>query len=284
MGETNYKIFATEVRRLVLQTLHNSGGSHTGSNLSIVDIISVLYNGVLTIDPKNPYWKERDRFILSKGHACLALYATLALKGFFPSSWLSSYYQNGGKLAGHVTHKGVPGVEVSTGSLGHGLPLGCGMALAAKRARQTWRTFVLLSDGELDEGSNWEPILFAPHHRLDNLVVIIDYNKLQSLVTVKETLNLEPLAQKWEAFGWSVAEVDGHDTHALEETFSKLPFGKGKPNCIIAHTTKGKGISFMENNNLWHYRAPDKDELAQALEELEEATRNKVQDTKKKIL
>jgi len=269
MGKNiDLKEFAKELRILVLKTIHRAKSSHTGTNLSAADLLAVLYGSILRFDPKRPSWSERDRFILSKGHGCAVVYAALALKGFFPLAWLDTYYQNNGKLPGHITHHGIPGAEVSTGSLGHGLPLGCGMALAGKRDKKDYRVFVLLSDGELDEGSNWEPILFAPHHKLDNLVAIVDYNKLQSLVSVEETLSLEPLVKKWEAFNWAVKEVDGHNTGEIEQALKSVPFIKGKPSCIIAHTTKGKGVSFMENNNLWHYRAPNDAELKSALKEL----------------
>ncbi|MDO8505562.1 MAG: transketolase [bacterium] len=263
------KLFSKEIRRSVLLMLHRAKASHVGSNFSEADILSVLYSGVLRVDSQNPAWPERDRFIVSKGHACAAVYVALALKGFFPKDWLNQYYVNDGKLAGHMTHKGVPGVEASTGSLGHGLSIGTGMALAAKRSNVNWRAFVLLSDGELDEGSSWEPMLFAAHHKLDNLIAIVDYNKIQSLTFVKDTLGLEPLADKWRAFGWNVREVDGHDHGALTEILNAVPLELGKPNCIIAHTVKGKGVSFMENNNLWHYRAPNDEELEKALEEIE---------------
>jgi transketolase len=231
-------------------------------------LLAVLYNGILSVDPKRPEWPERDRFILSKGHACAALYVALAERGFFPDSWLDDFYQDGAQLAGHATHVGVPGVEISTGSLGHGLPIGCGMALAAKRNRESHRVFVMLSDGECDEGSNWEAALFAPHHQLDNLVVIVDYNKIQSLGTVKEVLDLEPFADKWRAFSWAVQEIDGHDLRQIERALTHLPAKPGKPTCVIAHTIKGKGVSFMEDKLLWHYRSPNSEEMAAAVSEL----------------
>ncbi len=265
----DYAKIANEIRRTVLKMANRAKSAHVGSSLSLVELLSVLYWGILRAKPLNPSWEERDRFILSKGHGCAVLYATLAAKKFFPHRWLDTYYQNGGKLSGHITHHNIPGVEASTGSLGHGLPIGCGMAIAAKRDKKKYRVLVILSDGELDEGSNWEAILFAPHHKLDNLVVIIDYNKIQSLTFVKDTLNLEPLAQKWSTFGWAVKEIDGHNFDEIEKTLAQIPFVKGKPSCVIAHTIKGKGVSFMENDNLWHYRAPDEHELKKALKELE---------------
>ncbi len=246
-----------------------AGSSHAGSALLIADLLAVLYGQILRINPREPNRANRDRFVLSKGHACAALYAVLAEKGFFPVAWLDNFYRDGAPLAGHVTHVGVPGIEVSTGSLGHGLAIACGMALAAKRDSVTYRVFALLSDGECDEGSTWEAALFAPHHRLDNLVAIVDYNKIQSLGTIKEVLGLEPLAAKWEAFGWAVREIDGHNISQIESVLRVLPAVPGKPTCVVAHTVKGKGVSFMENNLLWHYRAPDDQELRRALTELD---------------
>jgi transketolase len=248
--------------------IHRAKSSHLGSAFSMAELLAVLYTRILRVDPNRPDWPERDRFVLSKGHACAALYAVLAARGFFPEDWLDDFYQDGAHLAGHATHSGVPGIEVSTGSLGHGLPIACGMALAGKRDGRAHRVFALLSDGECDEGSVWEAALFAPHHRLDNLIVIVDYNKIQSLGTVKEVLNLEPFAAKWQGFGWSVREVDGHDVGQIERALTDIPAESGKPTCIIAHTVKGKGVSFMEHKLLWHYRAPDRDELAKALLEL----------------
>jgi transketolase len=251
-----------------LEMIYRAKSSHIGSSFSIAELLAVLYTDVLRLDPQNPEWPGRDRFILSKGHACAALYVALAERGFFPPSWLDEFYQDGARLAGHATHVGVPGVEVSTGSLGHGLPIACGMALAAKRNDATYRVFVVLSDGECDEGSNWEAALFAPHHQLDNLVVIVDYNKIQSLGSVREVLNLEPFNDKWRAFGWSVLEIDGHDLLQIKNALAGVPVTRGAPTCIIAHTIKGKGVSFMEDQLLWHYRAPNKEEIASAISEL----------------
>jgi transketolase len=220
--------------------------------------------------PARPDWPDRDRFIFSKGHAAAALYAVLAEQGFFPLQWLDDYCRDGSPLLGHVTAT-VPGVDLSTGSLGHGLPVACGMALAGRRKRLPQRVFCLLSDGECDEGSVWEAALFAPHHYLDNLTVIVDHNKLQGFGTVKEVLRLEPLAAKWQAFRWSVREIDGHDLSALEETLSAVPFEPGRPSAIVAHTVKGKGVSYMEHRLAWHYRTPDAGALQQALYEVEQS-------------
>lgn len=264
-------LLANRIRRRVIEMIHRAKTSHVGSVFSTVDILAVLYEKILRLDPTQPDWIERDRFILSKGHACAGLYAVLAERGFFPESWLEEFCVDGGRLAGHATHIGVPGVEVSTGSLGHGLALACGMALVGKRENRPFRVFTMLSDGECDEGSTWEAALFAPFHRLDNLVSIVDYNKIQSLGAVKEVLDLNPLAAKWQSFGWSVLEIDGHDIAQIEDAFRTIPAQSGSPTCIIAHTIKGKGVSFMENKLLWHYRSPDQGELRLALAELDEA-------------
>jgi transketolase len=245
------------------------GSSHVASALSMADILAVLYGGILRVDPAAPKRPDRDRFVLSKGHAGAAVYAALAESGFFPVEKLQTHYQDGSDLS-HVSHKGIPGVELSTGSLGHGLPVAAGMAYAGRLRGHAHRVFVLLSDGECDEGSNWEAILFAAHHQLDNLIAIVDYNKIQSLAPVADTLRLEPFADKWTSFGWSVVEVDGHDHDQLRSAFSALPATPGKPTCVLAHTTKGKGISFMENTVLWHYRTARGQELAAALQELEQ--------------
>jgi len=247
--------------------VHRANASHIGSALSIADIMAVLYCTVLGKDKDNPEWKDRDRFILSKGHACVAIYAVLAESGYFDKSELESYGTDYSNFMTHISHK-VPGVEFSTGSLGHGLPFGVGKALAAKKQGSDWRTFVLLGDGEMDEGSNWEAMMFASHHQLDNLVAIIDYNKLQSLTTVADTLGIEPLAHKLEAFGWCAKEIDGHDHTSLELALSSTPWENGKPSVLIAHTVKGKGVSYMENSVDWHYKSPNDQQLAQALSDL----------------
>lgn len=262
------KELAKRIRIHALRMTSRGGSSHIGAALSIADILAVLYTGVLHVDPKNPAKSDRDRFILSKGHAGAAVYAVLAETGFFPIEKLKTHCQDGSDLCGHVSHIGIPGVELSTGSLGHGLSVGVGMALGAKMDNRTHRVVVLLSDGECDEGSNWEAILFAAHHGLDNLIAIIDYNKIQSLDFVSKTLALEPFSEKWQSFGWTVREVDGHDYQDLQNALTNFPFKAGKPSVIIAHTTKGKGVSFMENTVLWHYRCPRGEEFESALKEL----------------
>ena len=262
--------FARQMRISALRMVHRAKASHIASALSIVDMVAVLYAQVMRLEPADPHAPGRDRFILSKGHACVAVYAALAEAGFFSKAELQSYGQDHAALMNHISHK-VAGVEFSTGSLGHGLPFGTGKALAAKRLQADWKTYVLLSDGELGEGSNWEAFLFAAHHRLDNLVALIDYNKLQSLTTVDATLRIEPLAAKLAAFGWSVREVDGHDHTALTAALASAPWHSGQPSVLIAHTTKGKGVHFMENKVEWHYRSPNDAQLAEALAALQEA-------------
>lgn len=265
-----HRALANRIRQHVLKMTYHAKSAHVGTSLSMADLLAVVYGGVLHVDPSRPGWPERDRFILSKGHGCAGLYAVLAERGFFPGEWLDNFYQDGSRLAGHVTHTGIPGVDASTGALGHGLSIACGMALVGKRDGRSYRVFTMLSDGECDEGSTWEAVLFAPQHGLDNLIAIVDYNKIQSLGTVKEVLDLEPLVAKWEAFSWAVREIDGHDFEQIEGSLKDIPFKPGQPSCIIAHTVKGKGVSFMENKLLWHYRSPDGEELRRALAELEE--------------
>lgn len=259
---------ARSIRRHAVNMTSRGRSSHVGSVLSCADILAALYGRVMRIRPSEPRWAERDRFIMSKGHAGAGVYAALAELGYFPVTWLQEHCQNGTTLCGHIAAHGVPGVEFSTGSLGHGLPVACGIAYALRATGSTSRTFVLLSDGELDEGSNWEAMLFAAHHDLNGLCGIIDYNKIQSLAPVSETLGLEPLADKFRSFGWEVRECDGHDHDGLVSGLR--PAAGRAPVMLLAHTTKGKGISFMENSVLWHYRSPQGEEYAAAIAELEE--------------
>lgn len=264
------RALARRLRLQVIRMTARARSSHVGGGLSMAEILAVLYGQVLKVDADRPDWAARDRFVLSKGHACAGLYAVLAERGFLTESDLETFYADGSRLSGHVTHSGVPGIECSTGSLGHGLPIACGMALAGKRAEAAFRVFAVLSDGECDEGSNWEAALFAGHHGLDNLTVIVDYNRIQSLGHTSDVLNLEPLAEKWRSFGWHAVEVDGHSVEALTAALLPVPTVPGRPTCVVAHTVKGKGVSFMEDSLLWHYRSPQGDELAAALAELEE--------------
>ncbi len=265
---TDLKHKAQRLRKTIFKVICQGGGGHIPACLSIVEILTVLYHQLLRIDPDNPKEADRDRFILSKGHASVALYAVLADKGFISFEELATYGHPGTVLGGHPDMYKVSGVEASTGALGHGFGFGVGMALAGKMDAKDYRVFTLLGDGECQEGSVWEAAMFAPQHKLDNLIAIIDYNKLQALDKLENIVSLEPLADKWTAFGWEVREVDGHDVTALLNVFQAVPFESGKPSLIIAHTTKGKGISFMENVPIWHYRLPDTEEMKIACAEL----------------
>lgn len=249
-----------EQRRAILQILEKARRGHIGSTFSILEIVRVLYDSVLRVDPRNPRASERDRFILSKGHGCLALYLVLAEKGFSPRAELERFCQFEGILGGHPEFGKVPGVEASTGALGHGLSIGVGMALAARMDHQKWRVFVLTGDGECDEGSVWEAALSAGKHKLSALTAIVDYNKMQSYGSTTEIQDLEPFADKWRSFGFAVREVDGHDVAALETVFRALPFEPGKPSVVIAHTVKGRGMAAMENNPDWHHKTKITDE------------------------
>lgn len=261
---------ASAIRRRDLTMIHHAGLGHPGGDLSAIDILVTLYFGVLRVDPRNPRAPERDRFILSKGHCSGALYNTLAEAGFFPLPQLDTFAQPLSLLNGHPDRNKAPGVEANTGPLGHGLPVAVGCALAARLDGASWRTFVLVGDGELQEGSNWEAAMAAAQLKLDNLTLIIDRNGLQLGAATEQTVALEPLAAKMTAFGWAVHEVDGHNYDALLNELQSTPFAPGRPNCLLAHTHKGKGVSFMQDNADWHHRIPGAQELAAALKELEE--------------
>ena len=263
-----YEEIAKRIRREVLEIIYRTKSPHIGCSLSMVDILVVLYFRTLSVKPENPDDPNRDRFILSKGHGCPALYVTLFQRGFIDKNIIAGFAKDGGTLETHPTRNIPWGIEVSSGSVGHGLSIGAGMALAAKYDQKSYRVFVLLGDGELDEGSNWEAIMFASHHKLDNLVAIIDRNQLQIMGSTSEVLNLEPLGEKWRSFGWETREVDGHNLGELIETFQSIPLQKGRPSCIIANTIKGKGVSFMENELRWHDKYPNDEEYKKALEEL----------------
>jgi transketolase len=256
------------LRRVIVRVLQKARRGHVGAAYSLIEILRVLYDDILRFNPHHPKWQDRDRCILSKGHGCLALYAILADKGFFPDAELDRFCTAEGILGGHPDAGKVPGVEASTGALGHGLPIGLGMALHLRIAKSPGRVFVILGDGECNEGSVWEAALFAPMHRLDNLMAIIDFNKWQATGRSTEVLSLAPLGAKWAAFGWSTYEVDGHNVSELVETLQRLPDGSGKPVAIVAHTVKGKGVSFMEDDNNWHYRIPTADEVLAGKREL----------------
>ncbi len=250
------KKLAWLIRRDAIEMTHLSGGSHIASVLSMADLLAVLYAEIANVNPRNPNFKNRDKIILSKGHAGAGLYSALANMGFFDRKILKTHYANGSVLSGHVSHKGVIGVEFSTGSLGHGLSVGAGLAYGAKLNNSFEKVYVILGDGECDEGAVWEAALISNHFKLNNLVAIVDYNKMQSLDFVEKTISLKPLEKKWEAFGWNVINVDGHEHNELLNSFKTAAKSKNKPTIIIANTIKGKGISFMENNILWHYRFP----------------------------
>jgi transketolase len=254
---------AAQLRRHVVEMTSAGKSSHVGSGLGCADVVAVLYGEVLALhdDPADP---RRDRFVMSKGHAGAVIYAALAEVGYLDVAQLLSHCGDGSILSGHVSYD-VPGVEVSTGALGHGLGIAVGMAMAAQFRQEEQRYYALLSEGDCDEGSTWEAVMFAAHRGLHRLTAVVDYNKLQSLASVQDTVALEPFTDKWRAFGWDVVEVDGHDHRALADALSAL---SDKPRCVIAHTTKGKGVSFMENSVLWHYRTPQGDELEAARSEL----------------
>jgi transketolase len=257
---------ANRIRRSVVEVIGRAGLGHIGGDLSTTDILATLFFAVLRVDPAMPAAPDRDRFILSKGHCAAALYSTLALRGFLPVEALSTFMQPLSALNGHPNRRKVLGVEANTGPLGHGLPIGVGSAIAAKLARTAWRTFVVLGDGELQEGSNWEAAMCAGHRRLDNLTAIVDRNRLQQGARTEETNRLEPLAERWRAFGWETVECDGHDHAALYDTFATP--SDGRPRCVIARTIKGKGVSFIEDRVEWHHKVPSREQIELALKEL----------------
>ncbi len=271
MSFENSKDLAYRVRRHALDMTSRGGTAHIGSIFSMADIVAVLYADVLHHNPKDPAMPDRDRLILSKGHAGAGIYAVLAECGYFPVSELEQHCQNGSRLSGHVSHKGVPGVEASTGSLGQGLPMAMGMAMAARMDGKAHRVYCIIGDGECDEGAVWETALIANQYKLDNFIVTVDFNKIQSITSVEKTIALEPLDQKWASFGWHVIRVDGHDHAALHRAYdeARAALGGGKPIVVIADTIKGKGVSFMENDVLWHYRTARGAEYDAAVKELE---------------
>lgn len=264
----NLELIARRLRFKLIQMSSTAGTPHLGSALSCLDILVAAYWNVVKVNAQNPSDPLRDRFILSKGHAVTALYVTLAERGFFPKEWLDTFGQHRAPLAEQPAPNCAPGVELATGSLGHGLPVGAGMVLAARIQKRDYRVFVCMSDGECNEGTVWEAALFAPAQRLDRLCVVIDYNKWQATGRSNEIMALSSLRDKWAAFGWNAQEVDGHDLETLSRVLSNVPDGSGRPVAIIAHTIKGKGVSFMQDDNNWHYRIPKPDEVAAAKKEL----------------
>jgi transketolase len=267
LSEAELCAFAAQIRRSSLQMAFNARLGHPGGDLSCADVLAVLYGRVLRFNPYEPNWPQRDRFVMSKGHAAASLYSTLSFSGYFPPQELATFMQPGSRLNGHPDRNKVPGVEANTGPLGHGLPISVGMALAARLDSAEWRVYVLTGDGELQEGSNWEAAMSAAHYRLSKLTVIVDRNRLQQGDWTEETVGLSPLADKWRAFGFEVLEVDGHDHAALLVALSGAS-SAGQPRCIIANTTKGRGVSFMEDKAAWHHKIPSADELEKALGEL----------------
>lgn len=264
----NLNQISKEIRKKIYQIAHFAGGGHIVSAFSIVELLSVLYFGdVLNYNPKKPLWEERDKFILSKGHACYALYAILAKAGYFEENELNFVGKPGSSFGGHPKMKDIPGVEASTGALGHGLSFGIGIALANKIDKKTSHTYVLLGDGECQEGSIWEGALSAPTLELDNLTVIIDHNKLQAMDKLEHIIKMGSFSEKWMSFGWNVEEINGHNTNEIHAAFTKRV--KGKPTLIVANTIKGKGVSFMENTPIWHYRMPNEEELQILMKELD---------------
>lgn len=269
MNTNELKKKSVGYRKKILKYIVGAKAGHTGGSLSSTDILNVLYNKVMNVSPQNFTSPDRDRYVQSKGHCVEALYVVLADKGFFPEEDLNTLCKYQSKYIGHPTRK-VNGVEQNTGALGHGLPICVGTALAAKLDQKDYRVFTLMGDGELPEGSNWEAALSAAHYKLDNLCAIVDKNTLQITGPTADVCNTDPLDEKWKAFGWAVREVDGNDVEALSATFAALPFEKGKPSMVIAHTTKGKGVSFMENEVKWHHGVPNKEQYEQAINELDE--------------
>ena len=262
---------ANRIRRRDLRAVYEAGAGHIGGEMSVTDILTALYFHTMSVYPDDPTHPDRDRLVLSKGHTALALYITLSERGFLPREEIATFLKPHSRLNGHPARTKVPGVETNTGPLGHGLPVGVGMAKAAKLNRAGWRTFVITGDGEMQEGSNWEAIMAAAQFGLDNLTLIIDHNRLQQGARLADTVQLAPLAEKVAAFGWAVQEIDGHDMGQICDALAPEAITDGKPTCIVAHTNKGQGISFMSDNVAWHHKVPNEEQYNQAMAELEEA-------------
>lgn len=271
MDSSELRGIANRIRRRDLQAVFEAGAGHIGGEMSVTDLLTALYFHTMSVDPDAPLDPQRDRLVLSKGHTALALYITLAEKGFIAKDDISSFLKHKSALNGHPNRVKVPGVETNTGPLGHGLPIGVGMAKAAQLNGDTWRTFVITGDGEMQEGSNWEAIMAAAQFKLDNLTLIIDHNRLQQGARLADTNNVAPLAPKLAAFGWAVEEIDGHDMDQICRALSPETITQGQPKCIVAHTNKGQGISFMSDNVAWHHKVPSEEQYKQAMAELEEA-------------
>lgn len=271
MNPSDLRELANRIRLRDLRAVFEAGAGHIGGEMSVIDLLTALYFDTMNVTPGAPDNPQRDRLVLSKGHTALALYIVLAEKGFIPKEEISTFLNHGSRLNGHPNRVKVPGVETNTGPLGHGLPIGVGMATAAKLNGDPWRTFVITGDGEMQEGSNWEAIMAAAQFKLDNLTLIIDHNRLQQGARLADTNDLAPFGPKLEAFGWSVEEINGHDMEQICEALSKKTITTGKPKCVIAHTNKGQGISFMSDNVAWHHKVPNEEQYIQALAELEGA-------------
>lgn len=271
MKKKELQIFAAKARIGVIEGVYNAKAGHPGGSLSICDLLAYLYNEEMNIDPKDPHMESRDRFVLSKGHAAPALYATLALKGFFPVEDLKTLRKSDSYLQGHPNMNKIPGIDMSTGSLGQGISAAVGMALGAKFDKKDYRVYTVLGDGEIEEGEVWEAAMFAANQKLDNLVAVVDFNGLQIDGTIDEVNSAYPIADKFKAFKWNVVEIDGHDFDAIEDALNNAKATKGVPTCIVMKTVKGKGVSYMENAVGWHGKAPNTEEYEQAMNELKAA-------------
>ncbi|MFK7764636.1 MAG: transketolase [Roseobacter sp.] len=270
MNSPELRVLANRIRRRDIQAVFEAGAGHVGGEMSVIDLLTALYFNVMSVDPDAPLCPNRDRLVLSKGHTALALYIVLSEKGFFPKEEISTFLQPHSRLNGHPNRTKVPGIETNTGPLGHGLPIAVGMAKAAQLSRATWRTFVITGDGEMQEGSNWEAVMAATQFKLDNLTLIIDHNRLQQGARLADTNDIAPLRPKLEAFGWNVQEIDGHDMDQICAALATDKIIPGVPNCIVAHTKKGHGISFMSDNVAWHHKVPSEEQYQQAMAELGE--------------
>jgi transketolase len=271
MHPRDLRVIANRIRRRDLRAVFEAGAGHIGGEMSVIDLLTALYFDVMNVNPDDPSDPGRDRLVLSKGHTALALYIVLAEKGFIPMDEIATFLKPHSRLNGHPNRLKVPGVETNTGPLGHGLPVGVGMAKAAQLDGATWRTYVITGDGEMQEGSNWEAIMAAAQFRLDNLTLIIDHNRLQQGARLAETNDLAPFAPKLAAFGWDVEEIDGHDMEQICRALSRDAARTGRPKCVVAHTNKGHGISFMSDNVAWHHKVPSEEQYRTAMAELEEA-------------